>query len=171
MVTHLCIRFFFKLIKFILGEFLLRIFKIYLHFIVHYNCTKRYRIIFKIFTKCNDIFKFSISLKLNGVKTFLAVHPKTRLFYIARFLYNSQKIFKNKNFFSKGVLNVLLAFYLLCSVCNKQKPIFDTTIALKLQVYVIFPDYSPNLYNCILLFIFSTFICMYICSRDDCHTF
>ena len=41
-----------------------------------------------IFTKCNDIFKFSISLKFIVVKTFLAVPSKTGLFYIALFIYS-----------------------------------------------------------------------------------
>ena len=52
-----------------------------------------------ICTKCNDNFKFTISLKLNGVKTFLTVSPIACLFYITRFLYGWQKIFTNKDYF------------------------------------------------------------------------
>ena len=52
-----------------------------------------------IFTECNDNFKFTISLKLNGAKTFIAVPPKACLFYITSFLYSWQKIFTNKNIF------------------------------------------------------------------------
>ena len=42
----------------------------------------------KDITKCDDILKFVISLKLKGVKTFLGVPPKPDLFSIARFLFS-----------------------------------------------------------------------------------
>ena len=60
-----------------------------------------------ICTKCNDDFKFTISLKLNGAKDFIAVPPNSCLFSITSFLYGWQKIFTNKNIFSKHDLHVL----------------------------------------------------------------
>ena len=50
-------------------------------------------------TKCNDNFKYTLSLTLNGAKTFLAVPSNACLFSITRFLYGWQKIFMNKNIF------------------------------------------------------------------------
>ena len=50
-------------------------------------------------TICNDNFKFTLSLKLNGAKTFIAVLPNASLISITRFLYGWQKIFTYKNFF------------------------------------------------------------------------
>ena len=52
-----------------------------------------------ICTICNDNFKFTLSLKSNGAKTFIAVPPNACLFSITRFLYGWQKIFTHKNFF------------------------------------------------------------------------
>ena len=40
-----------------------------------------------ICTICNDNFKFTLYLKLNGAKTFIAVPPNACLFSITRFLY------------------------------------------------------------------------------------
>ena len=80
-----------------------------------------------IFTKCNDIFKFYISLRLNGVKTFIAVTPQTGLFSIARFFNSSQKIFTNKNIFSKVDLHILFTTF-FSKLYNKQKSIFHLTM-------------------------------------------
>ena len=60
-----------------------------------------------ICTICNDNFKLMLSLKLNGVVSFIAVPPNACLFSITRFLYSWQKIFTNKNIFSKDDLHVL----------------------------------------------------------------
>ena len=52
-----------------------------------------------IFTKCNYILKFLISLKLHGVKTFQAVPPpKPGLFSIARFLRLTENLHEQKHF-------------------------------------------------------------------------
>ena len=48
-----------------------------------------------ICTICNDNFKFTLSLKLNGQLSFIAVPPNACLFSITRFLYSWQKIFTN----------------------------------------------------------------------------
>ena len=60
-----------------------------------------------ICTICTDNFKFTLSLKLNGQLSFIAMPPNAFLFSITRFLYDWQKIFTNKNIFSKHVLHVL----------------------------------------------------------------
>ena len=60
-----------------------------------------------ICTICNDNFKFTISLKLKGLMPFIAVPPNACLFSITCFLYSWQKIFTNKNIFSKHDLHVL----------------------------------------------------------------
>ena len=60
-----------------------------------------------IYTICNDNFKFTLSLKLKGWISFIAVPPNAGLFSITRFLYGWQKIFSNKNIFSKHDLHVL----------------------------------------------------------------
>ena len=52
-----------------------------------------------ICTKCNDNFKYTLSLTLNGAKAFLAVPPNACLFSIYHFHYGWQKIFTNKNIF------------------------------------------------------------------------
>ena len=73
-----------------------------------------------ICTKYNDNFKFTLSLTLNGAKTFLAVPPNACLFSITRFLYGWQKIFTNKNIFQKHDLHVLFIAF-LCKMYNKEK--------------------------------------------------
>ena len=100
-----------KLIKFFFHVKNTRISKNELHFVVPYNWRKNIENYTYIFTKCNDFFKFSISLKLNGVKTFLAVPPKTLLFLLARFIYGWQKIFKDKNIFLICDLHVLFKIF------------------------------------------------------------
>ena len=67
--------------------------KIYYSFIFHKNIIGHTYIC----TKCNDNFKFTISLKLSRAKTFIAVPPNACLFSVTRFLNGWQKIFMNKH--------------------------------------------------------------------------
>ena len=80
--------------------------------------------------KCNDNFKFTLSLTLNGAKTFLAVPTNACLFSITPFLYGWQKILTNKNIFQKHDLHVLfIAFF--CKMYNKEN-LFTTVRSLTL---------------------------------------
>ena len=99
--------FFYKFLKFlILPPKSRRISKNSLKFIIHFFHKKTIGHMY-ICTKCNDNFKFTISLKLNGAKDFIAVPPNACLFSITHFLYSWQKIFMNKNIFSKHDQHVL----------------------------------------------------------------
>ena len=46
------------------------------NFIIYYNLGKKMSQYTYIYTKCNDIFRFEISIKLKGVKTVLGVPTK-----------------------------------------------------------------------------------------------
>ena len=72
-----------------------------------------------ICTKCNDNFKFTISLK-SFDESFAWVPPNPCLFFITNFLYGWQKIFTNKNSFSKHYLHVLFISF-FCKMYNKEK--------------------------------------------------
>ena len=101
----------------------MRISKKSLNLIIRYNLEKicyRLLIYIYIYTKYNDIFKFTISLKLNEELAFLGVSPKTGLFSIARFLYGWQKIFTNKNIFSTGGPHVFFITFFFKMYNKKQ---------------------------------------------------
>ena len=76
-----------------------------------------------IFTKCNHILKFLISHKLNEKIAFQGIPPKATLFSIADFIYGWQKIFMNKNIFSKGDLHVMFITF-FSKIYNKKTFIF-----------------------------------------------
>ena len=61
-----------------------------------------------ICTKCNDNFKFTISLKLNGVKTFLAVPPNAVCFRLLVFFTVDRKSSQTKTFYK----NMIYMFFL-----------------------------------------------------------
>ena len=51
-----------------------------------------------ICTKCNNNFKFTLSLTVNGAKTFLAVPPNACLFSITHFLQLTENLHEQKHF-------------------------------------------------------------------------
>ena len=73
-----------------------------------------------ICAKCNDNFKFTISLKSYQELSFAWVPLNACLFSITCFLYGWQKIFTNKNIFSKHDLCVLFISF-FCKMYNKEK--------------------------------------------------
>ena len=116
--------FFYKFLKFLILPLKnIRISKNSQKFIINFFSQRqlgiRKKTIFSLCTKCNDNFKFTISLKLNGAKDFIAVPPNACLFSITPFLYGWQKIFTNKNIFSKHDLHVL--FISFFSKINNKK--------------------------------------------------
>ena len=57
--------------------------------------------------KSNGTIHFVLSLKFGDPCSFPQTPQKTYIFYATRFIYGLEKIFTNKNIFSKGFLHVL----------------------------------------------------------------
>ena len=124
-ITSKFVFFFSKLLKLLfLPQKNTRISKNSIKFIINFFFQKEIIGHMYIFTTCIDNFKFTISLKSYEEEAFEWVPQKTFLFSITCFLYGWQKIFTNKNIFSKHDWHVLFIsffskmynknFYLSC---------------------------------------------------------
>ena len=100
-----------------------------INFIIPFFLKKRYSSIRIYLLNAKTTSNFLISLKSYEEQAFPSVLPNAGLFSITRFLYGWQKIFLNKNIFSKHDLHVSLYYFSL--KWTIKKIIYQATIPLK----------------------------------------
>ena len=127
--TYTFLFFIFKLMKIFFHVKNMRISKKSLNFIVHYNCTEFILPYTYLYTKCNDIFKFSVSLKLNEEQIFLGAPPRHRfIFYSSFSLWFIENRHKQKHFLEVDLHVLFITFF--SKMCNKQN-LFHSVVPFK----------------------------------------